>query len=137
MKALNAYLNFDGQAREAFRFYEGVFGGTITGIHTYLEMGMGEGADGDLVAHGSLELKDGIVLMPSDLSPGYSAPLSVGNNFSLLVDTESEEEARRLFEALKEGGEVTMDLQSTDWAKLYGECRDRYGILWSFNLNAD
>src|SRR5690625_1081340 len=135
MKALNPYLNFDGQAQEAFRFYEQVFGGKITGIHTYREMGMGEGEEGDLIAHVSLSLDNGFTLMGSDMSANFSPPIQKGNNFTLMVDTESEEEARRYFDRLREGGEVTMDLQATDWAQLYGECRDRFGVLWAFNLD--
>ena len=53
-----------------------------------------------------------------------------GNNFSILITPESEAEARRLFDALSAGGTVTMPLEKTFWASLFGMFIDKFGISW-------
>jgi PhnB protein len=60
--------------------------------------------------------------------------LKKGNNVSISISSESEEEARRLFEALSEGGDITMPLQKTFWAPLFAMFTDKFGISWLISL---
>ncbi len=57
----------------------------------------------------------------------------VGNNVSLVIQTRNEEETKRLFESLAEGGKIEMPLDSVPWAQLYGMVTDRFGINWQIN----
>jgi PhnB protein len=40
-----------------------------------------------------------------------------------------------VYNRLKEGGTVDMELQETFWAKLYGRVTDKFGVIWQLNLN--
>ena len=64
-------------------------------------------------------------------------PLVTGNNVAICLNTESEEESRRLFEALGQGGTVRMPLEPTFWAPLYGVVCDQFGIEWMVNYEAE
>jgi PhnB protein len=132
MEYVNPYLNFRGQTEEAFRFYHSVFGGGEPSFVRYRDMGM-EGAndrDGGLVAHVSLPIGAGTLLMGSDVSDAGSGGFQVGNNVQIYLGAEDADEARRLFEALSAGGRVTMPLERTAWAELFGSWVDRFGIHW-------
>jgi PhnB protein len=132
MTHVNPYLNFRGQTEEAFGFYRTVFGGDAPSMVRYRDMGMGgaDGREGGLVAHASLPIGAGTVLMGSDVSDAGAGGLSVGNNVQIYLGAEDGTEARRLFEALAAGGTVTMPLERTAWAELFGSCVDRFGVHW-------
>ena len=103
--ALNTYLTFDGNCREAFEFYRSVFGGEFAEFQTF-----GDGppdmpisdAEKDRVMHVALPIGSS-VLMGSD-SSSFGPPLAVGNNFSLSIDAESRERCDELFAKLSAGG---------------------------------
>ena len=103
MKHANPYLNFDGNAREAFEHYRDVFGSDFVTAMTFREFGgeqMGiDGAMLDRLAHIALEADTG-------------------------------EEAERVFTRLSDGGSTEMPLQKVEWAEQFGICRDRYGVQW-------
>jgi PhnB protein len=61
--------------------------------------------------------------------------LKPGDNFSISLDTESEEEATRLFNGLSEGGQVTMPLEKTFWNAYFGMFTDKFGIQWMVNYD--
>ena len=60
---------------------------------------------------------------------------TVGNNFSLSVSAESQEEAEKIFNGLAAGAEVTMPLQATFWAVAFGMLNDKFGIHWMVNYD--
>ncbi len=131
---MDVYLNFDGNCREVFEFYQSVFGGEFTAVQTFAD----GPADLDVpedaktrIMHMSLPLGDNM-LMGSDTMPG--TPLVAGNNFSIAITAASREQCDRQFAALSDGGEVMMDLQETFWGDYFGNCRDRYGISWMFSF---
>lgn len=136
MKHVSPYLNFDGNAEEAFRFYESVFDSKIRGVVRFSDMGMG-GDDANRVAHIDLPLGNGFVLMASDTSPTHSPPLNVGNNVYVMLEPDSADEAERIFAALADGGEVQMKLQTTDWAEKHGNLADRFGVRWMINYTGN
>ena len=137
MKTTNPYLNFDGNAEEAFRFYQSVFGGELALVVRFKDMGSGPpGAPGhelERIAHIALPLGADQVLMASDILPSQGHTLSVGNNFYINVSPETGEDAARWFAALSAGGRVEMELQPTAWAEKFGTCTDRFGIQWMVN----
>ncbi|MFH5831975.1 VOC family protein [Halalkalibaculum sp. DA384] len=132
MKAVNPYLNFNGQAEEAFKFYQSVFGGELE-IIRYNEMEDTMGAtdeDLKLVANAALSLTGDIKLFGSDILDSFEQDHKRGNDFYINLETESEEETERLFKKLSDGGEVEMPLENTGSAEKFGEVKDQFGIRW-------
>jgi PhnB protein len=135
MATVNPYLNFDGNCSEAFDFYKSVFGGDFRFISRFKDMPEGvpmhvdDKDEAELILHVSLPLGGGTVLMGSDRPPSMGAG-TIGNNFNISIYTDSDDEARKIFYGLSEGGQVTMPLQKTFWAAQFGMLTDRFGIQW-------
>lgn len=141
MQYMTTYLNFNGNAREAFEFYRSVFGGEFDGVLTFRDfdddaMGVPE-ADKDKIAHISLPIANGIGLMASDVAGPQADAFSAGNNTYLYLEADSAEEAERLFAGLSAGGSVEMPLMTTAWAEKYGSLTDRFGIQWMISFTGD
>ncbi len=135
MKNINTYLIFNGNCRQAMKFYEQCLGGELY-MMPYCEM-PGGCADlpkeaKDWIMHARLT-KGSMVLMASDTRPGI--PIVQGNNFFVSVNCESVQEAEKLFKALGEKGAVTMPLEETFWALRFGMLTDQFGIKWMLNLD--
>ena len=133
---LNTYLNFDGNCREAFDFYRSVFGGEFMILQTFGDApGEYQPPEGerDKVMHVSLPIGDNI-LMGSDIPSNMGMTLVSGNNFSISVSPESREHAESLFNALSDGGTVTMPMQDMFWGSYFGSCADKFGVNWQVNF---
>lgn len=139
MTSVNPYLTFNGNCTAAFDFYKSVFGGDFMGggAMRYGDFpGMPQDpAENNKVMHVALPI-GGTVLMGSDFhsSRGEFKP---GNNFSVAISAETEDEARRLFDALSAGGQVAMPLDKAPWNALYGGCKDKFGVDWDINHQFD
>jgi PhnB protein len=135
MPQLNAYLGFDGNCAEAMRFYERVLGGKIEMMMTTGESPMREqippGNEGRIM-HARMAL-DQYVLMAGDAMVGCGEPYQGMKGFSLTLSYPSAAEAKPVFEALSEGGKITMPLQKTFWAESFGMLTDRFGTPWIIN----
>ena len=137
--AVDVYLTFNGNCREAAEFYAEVFQTEKPEIMTFGESPQSpdfvlpEEAK-DLVLHTRLNI-NGSNVMFSDTFPG--SPFVEGNNISLAFVSKEEEVVKSAFNALKEGGKVSMDLQETFWSKCYGSLRDKFGIEWQFSHETD
>ncbi|WP_073096079.1 VOC family protein [Cyclobacterium lianum] len=133
----NPYLNFDGQAEEAFRFYQSVFGGELT------VMKMSEAPNVDKlpeeernrIMHISLPIGKDTILMASDILPSMGHTLKKGNNLYISIHPESKEEADRLFAGLSDGGEIEMVLEKQFWGDYFGSFSDKFGVLWMVNYS--
>ncbi|MGY5766065.1 VOC family protein [Brachybacterium sp. DNPG3] len=135
---LHPYLNFPGTAREALEFYGRALGGTPT-FATFGEFhAVPEGHPAtDLIMHGSLEVSDLIRLYVSDWIEGMSPePFTPGSNMTLALMGDDEQLIRSAFEALADGGQITMPLEKQMWGDVYGALTDRYGIRWQANISA-
>jgi len=129
---LNTYLNFSGQAEEAFKFYAETLKGEIVGIfkHAGSPMASQVSADWqDKVMHITLKAGDS-VLMGSDVPPGHFKP---SQGFSVTINLDEPAEAERIFAALSDGATIRMPLQQTFWAARFGMLVDRFGIPWMIN----
>jgi PhnB protein len=127
------YLNFPGTCEEAFNFYKKVFGGEFDFVGRFKEMPPEVPVPpgyADKLMHISLSVDGKPFLMGSDAPEGYGDPFNAGNNVHLSLNPTDEAETKRLYDALREGGKVTMELAPTFWAKLFAMVRDRYGIYW-------
>jgi len=134
--AIQAYVNFAGNCREALAFYAKAFGAPEPRIMAFGDMPPDPGfpltpETKDLVMHAELEFAGGKLLF-SDTPPGM--PLTMGDNISLIVQWKDEADLRRWWDALQGGGKVAMPLGPTFWSKLYGFVTDRFGVGWQFNL---
>lgn len=133
--AIDVYLNFNGNCREAVEFYAQVFKTEEPQIMAFGEAPpnpdyqLPEDAK-NLVMHTRLNIS-GSNVMFSDVFPGM--PFLAGNNISLALISESLNEIESVFNQLKDGGTVGMDLQETFWSKRYGSLTDKFGIEWQFN----
>ncbi len=132
--ALYPYLFFSGTCRAAFTRYEEIFGGKLE-LMTMSDMPSEEAVPADqagLIMHAALTF-DGQLLMGSDDPTGDGGPMrGVSVNYTVADATG----ATRVFEALAEGGEITMPLAETFWAPLFGMCVDRFGVPWMVNVEA-
>ena len=132
---INPYLNFNGNCAEAFQFYAKVLGGKNLQIMTFRDMPKQPGmpdmpADQkDMVMHARFTAGDATV-MGSDAPGGrYNKP----QGFAVNINTDTPEEAERIFNALSEGGTVGMAMGETFWAKRFGMATDRFGTHWMVN----
>lgn len=134
---LDPYLSFgDGKARDAMEFYRSVFGGTLD-IMTF-----GEQPDlpdnhpslADMVMHSYLDGDNGIHLMGADAAPGMGEPTAAGTQVSLSGDDEAA--LRGYWNALVDGGTVTVPLETAPWGDTFGMLVDRFGVVWMVNIQA-
>ncbi len=136
MAKINAYLDFNGNCREAFEFYKSVFGGDFLYIYTNNDMPPMEGMppltpeQQNKILHVTLAIDKNTVLMGSDAGVGFAPPATFGNNISLYVDTENRAESDRIFAALADGGKVNMPMEHTFWGAYFGSLTDKFGVNW-------
>lgn len=137
MPTLNPYLNFNGNTEEAFNFYKSVFGGEfIGGISRFKDTPDGakmSAADGNKVMHVALPIGKGNILMATDAMESMGQKLTAGNNFYLSLETDSKEEADKLFIKLSAEGKIEMPLQDTFWGAYFGMFTDKFGVQWMIN----
>ena len=132
---VHPYINFNGTCKDAVEFYAEVFNTEKPNI-----MKFGDAPPNpqfqlppeakDLVMHTQLQIGES-TLMFSDTFPGM--PYTAGNNISLTYMSSDETEMRRIFDELKIGGTVDMELQQTFWSKCYGSITDKFGIPWQLS----
>ncbi|WP_430816680.1 VOC family protein [Carboxylicivirga sp. RSCT41] len=133
MATVNAYINYKGNCEDAFLFYKSVFGGDFEHLARFNEMPSEDPIseeEGNKIMHVALRISKETVLMGSDASPAFGPPCEIGNNIAISVSTDSEEEAKTLFDGLSAGGQVNMPLDKTFWGALFGMFTDKFGVNW-------
>ncbi len=128
--AVEVFVNFNGNCREAVSYYADIFGVEVPQFMTF-----GEGSPEhpvpeqakDWIMYSALKIA-GSTVMFSDCFPGMT--LIQGNNITLTIGSKDAAELTGYFNRLKEGGTVQMELQETFWSKCYGMCTDKFGIPW-------
>jgi len=137
--SLQVSLGFHGNGREALEFYAKIFGFPMPQVMTYGEMPPDPAYPiteevKQLIMYTNFEIM-GVTCMLSDWPPEMA--YVVGRNIGLMVVTRDADEIRRLYEALKEGGTVDMELAATFWSELYGMVTDKFGVQWQLNMCCD
>lgn len=133
MPKLNAYLSFDGNCAEAMRFYARLLDAKLEALITYDQAGSQmpcPPGHGDKIMHACL-VHPQFELMAGDMPPGMKYAGVKGVMMTLTYPTAAE--GRRVFEALADGGTVTMPLGETFWADVFGMVTDRFGVPWGVN----
>lgn len=138
MKSVNPYLNFPGKTEEAFNFYKSIFGGEFIALQRFSEIPGNENVPEDAkdkIMHIALPIGEGTILMATDAMESMGQQLTVGDNVSIALGTESEEESDKLFAGLSAGGKVTMPLEKAFWGDYFGACIDKFGISWMISYD--
>lgn len=127
---LNTYLNFGGNCAEAFKFYEQHLGAKILTLFTQGQISPGGPPIApemkDKVMHAGLQIGDTTILA-SDVPTDRFQPI---RSVYLCIHLESDADAERTYELLKEGAEVFMPMQETFFATRLGQLRGRFGVSW-------
>ena len=134
MRAINPWINFNGNAEEAFTFYKSVFGGEFAKIVRFKDLASAEFQvpenEADKIMHIALPIGKNNVLIANDV-PEFMGRVNENENRSkIAVSAESREEAERLFNGLSAGGEVEGPIGDSPWDTYAGMFRDKYGIEW-------
>jgi PhnB protein len=129
--AFRPYLAFAGNAREAFTRYQEIFGGELvllTMADTPPDAGPApEGVNPDAIMHAALTIGDDLLMGADDMSGSFDGT-SDGICVNCAVGDDAE--AKRVFDALCDGGQVQQPLDTTFFASAFGMCTDRFGIPW-------
>lgn len=132
---LNPYLSFKDNARQAMEFYHGIFGGKLD-VSTFGEFqATDDPSENGKVMHAMLTTEKGLVFMASDTPNGME--FTPGTNFSMSLSGDDEAELRGFFDALAEGGAVTLPLDKAPWGDTFGMVKDKFGINWMVNISAN
>lgn len=134
MSAINVYLTFSGNCREAMNFYKDCLGGELY-FQTIGESPLANSMPKeikDCILHSTLT-KDGLILMASDMVSEKG--LQRGNAVSLMLDCNSEEEIKECYTKLSEGGEATHPLEISFWGAHFGDLTDKYGNHWLLHFD--
>ena len=137
MTKLNPYLSFNGNCEEAFNFYKTVFRKEFKYLGRYKDV---PDADKKLfkendekIMHVTLPITEHTSLMGSDNTDSVVGAFN--NNFALYVNTDSRDEADRLFNELSVGGQIKVSMIETFWGSYYGIFKDRFGINWKITFD--
>jgi PhnB protein len=133
MTQFTVYLSFDGNCAEAMRFYEKALKGKLQALLTHDQTPVADQippGNADRIMHAYL-VADGFVLMAGDSLVEH--PYKGMHGFSLTVTYDTVAEGKRVFDALAEGGKITMPYEPTFWAKGAGTLVDRFGTPWIIN----
>jgi PhnB protein len=134
MRAINPWINFNGNAQEAFNFYKSVFGGEFTKIVRFKDLAGPEfqvaESEENKIMYIGLPIGKHNVLIANDV-PEFIGRVSENENRSkIYASTESREEADKIFNGLSAGGEVEGPIGDSPWGTYAGMFRDKYGIEW-------
>lgn len=134
MPLINPHINFNGNAEEAFTFYQSVFGGAFSKIVRFKDLAgphfpVSEREEAKII-HIALPIGQGGMLMGNDVPEAMGRTNEAENRSKIVLYTESREEADQLFNGLSAGGQTEGPIGDSPWGT-YGGCfRDKYGIEW-------
>jgi PhnB protein len=126
---IQPYLFFDGRCDEAIEFYRRTLGAEVAMLMRFKDcpdQGMITPGTENKVMHASLHIGDTVVLASDGRCTGQMA----FQGFALTITASDEAEAKRLFSALGDGGQVQMPLAKTFFATSFGMLADRFGVAW-------
>ena len=134
MRTINTWINFNGNAEEAFTFYKSVFGGEFAKIIRFKDLASAEFQVAENEANKIMTIVLPIgkhnVLIANDV-PEFMGRVSESENRSkIVVSAEDREEADQIFNGLSAGGEVEGPIGDSPWGTYAGMFRDKYGIEW-------
>ncbi len=140
MSKVAIYLNFQGNAEEAFNHYKKVFGTEFSSPMMYIRDLPADPnapkfteADLNCVMHVALPIVGGTEIMGTDVLESMGHKLVVGNNTTISLQLDSRAEADTFYKALSEGGSNHAPMREEFWG-YWGTCLDKFSIRWMFNV---
>ncbi|MFV5687464.1 VOC family protein [Flavobacterium sp. ZT3R25] len=142
MALINPYINFNGNAEEAFNFYKSVFGGEFAKIMRFKDISsrnlgteypVAEN-DANKIMHIALPIGKNI-LMANDVPESMGQVNENENRSKISISAESREEANTLFSGLSAGGNIEVPIGDSPWGSYFGMFRDKFGIEWMVDFD--
>lgn len=128
---LTPYITLEGQVKEAIAFYEAAIGAEVLSMATYGDMpNMPDTFNEelkDLVAHAKLKVGEA-ELMLSDAPGGML--VAAGKRVTICITTNSVEQSRRMYDALRHNGQVNLPFQEEPFSPGFGDVTDQYGVTF-------
>ena len=141
MATINPWINFNGNAEEAFTFYKSIFGGEFTKVVRFKDIASDEfpvaEKEENKIMYIALPIGTTTMLIANDVPEILGRVNENENRSKIVVSTESKEEADRLFQGLSSGGEVEGSMGDSPWDSYAGMFRDKYGIEWIIEFSAN
>ena len=138
MAQINPYINFNGNAEEAFNFYKSIFGGEFAMIMRFKDLSSPENPisenEEDKIMHIALPIGKN-VLMANDVPESMGRVNEMENRSKISVSAENKEEADKIFNGLSAGGTIEMPIADSPWGSYFGMFRDKYGIEWTVDFD--
>ncbi len=139
MTTISPWINFNGNAEEAFTFYKSVFGGEFATVTRFKDIATPEfpvaPSDAEKLMRIALPMGGGTMLIGNDV-PEFMGKVSESENRSKIhVGAGTKEEAQRIFNGLSAGGTVEVPMSEDAGAAPFAMFRDKYGIEWVVEFN--
>lgn len=138
MPLINPYINFNGNAEEAFNFYKSVFGGEFARIMRFKDISSPEFPvaenDANKIMHIALPIGKNI-LMANDVPESMGLVNENENRSKISISAESREEADKIFIGLSAGGNIEAPIGDSPWGQYFGMFRDKFGIEWMVDFD--
>jgi PhnB protein len=139
MATINPYINFNGNAEEAFNFYKSVFGGEFSKVIRFKDLESPEFPvpveDANKIMRIVLPV-GGNTLIANDVPEGMGPVSENENRSKISVNAESRAEADKIFTGLTVGGAIEMPLGDSPWGTYFGMFRDKFGIEWTVEFDS-
>jgi PhnB protein len=138
MPTINPYINFNGNAEEAFTFYKSVFGGEFATVVRFKDLA---GPEFPVAEKESNKIMRIVLPIGNSSLIANDVPEVLGrvneneNRSKIAVSAESREEADRIFRGLSVGGSVEMPMAESPWGSYFAMFRDKYGIEWTVDFD--
>ena len=135
---VHPYLSFPGNCEEALNFYAKCLGGKVENLSRFADSPMEAQVgpeNSQKVMHARVRAGGLTIMASDDMRPGANAKSE--GNFSLSLAAKSEGEAKRVFEALAEGGSVDMPFADAFWGGKFGMLTDKYGVCWMMSVGGE
>ena len=133
---VQAYVTFDGRCEEALEFYKKSVGAVVTGLMRWKDSQdkdmRGPPGYEEKIMNASFRIGE-TELMADD---GMGEKRAEFKGMTLAIEVADDAEAKRVFTALGDGGNITMPLMKTFWTSSFGMLTDKFGVPWMVNVEA-
>lgn len=139
MTTINPWINFNGNAEEAFTFYKSVFGGEFVELVRFKDLASAEFPVPEKEENKIMRIVLSIganVLIANDIPEAMGRVNENENRSKISVRAQSKEEAEKIFNGLSVGGAVEMPMGGSPWGTYFGMFRDKFGIEWTVEFAA-
>jgi PhnB protein len=137
MPTINPYINFNGNAEEAFNFYKSVFGGEFTVVKRFKDITNPGFEIPEAEANKIMSIRlpiGGNVLIANDVPEVLGRVNEMENRSKIAITAENKAEADQIFKGLSQGGTIEMPLEE-GFMGYFGAFRDKYGIEWTVEFD--